>query len=1427
LSGTGALYLTHYVPIEYSSVQAAIDASVMSDTVVVDAGTYTESITFPDHNLVVRGSGPDATILESDTTVITFPTTGDPYTSILEDMTVNVAASQKGFLASDDYLPQFNRILFVLGADAVAGEMTSSANATMNHVTVVTSANSENMHSFTLDNASITINNSILWTGANTEISIANGGAATVSYSTVSDSSYVTGGNIGLDPLFTYAEGGNYSLQWPSPAIDAGNPLGYDPDGTIADMGALPYNQSIQPPDIPGTVAATAGNGQATVTWSVPLDPRGNENADITSYVLYRGTGADSLVLRDTIPAANTSYVDSGSDDYLQNGTTYYYFLTAVDTADLSGAASDTVSVVPAGGTLVLDDTTHSFGQVVHSETGIWELILNNTGNGLLTVSNMVTSTAYFTLSQSSATVDPGSMDTITVNFHPDLTPETVQDTINITSDDLYLNNSSITLSGESIWPIIGLSTTNIDYGDAPVNNSVAQNVVVHNTGLSELTLTNIYVDDATHYTISTGGLISVGPSPNDLKRPPVIPSLEGREAGKVESKNITGIEDVRESDNRATGNISKSAILNEIVLPGDSLIITIEFVSADTGIFNTDLHIISDDPLGNDNLAVSLMAHTTKPEMQVVNTMSVVTYKGNDIPFNVNIDNTGGFALEYEVEVSANWVGFDWLTVPQSSGTVNPYSNAALTVNTASTADLDPGGYTGYLYFNTNGGSDPNQVVRTDTVEVYMNLLEDNSQITQDSVDVPAGNAEPITLLDSEGNPLGLVLDFLNSQGGTVNVTRIDATPPTSASTPFDDPSSGITDPYFARVYFEISAAFTGSYAVDIGFDYSTIPGVQDASKLRIAKRSLNAGVSEEWNIISTSATDVDTDNSIVYAKNQSGFSQWAILSNTGENSFIDVSAPAIQAAVLTPSDPGALEEVTLTVIINDETGIANANLHYTQGGSETFSSLALSVTSGSSYSATIPSSDVTRNGLIYYIQAEDDLGFVSISDTIGVEVNFSSGDLSTSSALSSAYSTGFPIDKWRMISIPAKLDDYQVGNVIGDELGSQTSSTWRIFEWNDVSLSYKENPVNFSSGESFWLYQRVEDNLSLATPAGETGSMNGTSLTIKPGWNLIGSPYSFPVDLIVDQGQFYGPVAYGLSGESWSDVTAELRPWSGYALYNRTTGDQTVFIDPVISTTGMLARQEENTDGWVGNLEAQAGDFADRHNKFGQLTTAEDGVDHHDNPEIVAPEAYLSITFVQDGNNGKFTSDMRSFEQELQVWEVHVTGQALDESVILNWSFPQPAEANTEIILLDNLNRKTMAMDEGQQLELGMISERFPRKVHIVAGPTELVQAALRDLLAAIPEKFTLYQNYPNPFNPTTTLRFGLSQPSNIEFKIINILGQEVVTIFSGWQDMGFYDYRWSGMNALGQQVSNGVYFAVLTNGRAVKVRKMLLVK
>jgi uncharacterized protein (TIGR02145 family) len=68
-----------------------------------------------------------------------------------------------------------------------------------------------------------------------------------VTYSNIEDG-YTGTGNIDADPLFTDPDSGDFSLQAESPAIDAGDPNSdYDPDGTIADMGAYYYHQSAQP----------------------------------------------------------------------------------------------------------------------------------------------------------------------------------------------------------------------------------------------------------------------------------------------------------------------------------------------------------------------------------------------------------------------------------------------------------------------------------------------------------------------------------------------------------------------------------------------------------------------------------------------------------------------------------------------------------------------------------------------------------------------------------------------------------------------------------------------------------------------------------------------------------------------------------------------------------------------------------------------------------------------------------------------------------------------------------------------------------------------------------------------------------------------------------------------------------------------------
>ncbi len=90
-------------------------------------------------------------------------------------------------------------------------------------------------------------------------------------------------------------------------------------------------------------------------------------------------------------------------------------------------------------------------------------------------------------------------------------------------------------------------------------------------------------------------------------------------------------------------------------------------------------------------------------------------------------------------------------------------------------------------------------------------------------------------------------------------------------------------------------------------------------------------------------------------------------------------------------------------------------------------------------------------------------------------------------------------------------------------------------------------------------------------------------------------------------------------------------------------------------------------------------------------------------------------------------------------------------------------------------------------------------------------------------IPKEFKLSQNYPNPFNPSTNIKFSVPKESNVQLRIYDISGREILTLVNEKLKAGNYSLKWNASS-----YSSGVYFyRITTDAGFTETRKMILVK
>ena len=89
-------------------------------------------------------------------------------------------------------------------------------------------------------------------------------------------------------------------------------------------------------------------------------------------------------------------------------------------------------------------------------------------------------------------------------------------------------------------------------------------------------------------------------------------------------------------------------------------------------------------------------------------------------------------------------------------------------------------------------------------------------------------------------------------------------------------------------------------------------------------------------------------------------------------------------------------------------------------------------------------------------------------------------------------------------------------------------------------------------------------------------------------------------------------------------------------------------------------------------------------------------------------------------------------------------------------------------------------------------------------------------------LPGTFNMSQNYPNPFNPVTVIKYQLPEAAYVNVKLYDQLGREILQLFAGERQAGFYELTVDGTN-----LASGMYFCTLKAGDHSGVIKMLLVK
>ena len=361
----------------------------------------------------------------------------------------------------------------------------------------------------------------------------------------------------------------------------------------------------------------------------------------------------------------------------------------------------------------------------------------------------------------------------------------------------------------------------------------------------------------------------------------------------------------------------------------------------------------------------------------------------------------------------------------------------------------------------------------------------------------------------------------------------------------------------------------------------------------------------------------------------------------------------PTVEQFIIMDEELNVGEGVNLSAKFSDFNGILNAKIYVNIGGEDSVLSFPMERTD-STFTAFIPDSLVKIENFIVSAEVVDSLSYASRSSYLTAPVRFGA-DEPTSRVDDSAYPLGIPDEKWRLVSFPGELEN--------GTLTSKGLNTKHIFYSRDWENNEWFVPDTLYLGEAYWFKHMYDKDIDFTPGAGVSLALEEYDMELFPGWNFIGNPFFISVPITLDQGDFYGPISYGMDDKNgWSEVVSEMQPWGGYLIYNYTDTLQIVELKPASlveadSDTMFSLNQGRQIsklpprvalNSWRLRISADSEHYFDHNNYIGRDFRSTEGLDQGDIYEPPMIDGHLAVGLSPESDGGYYhTTDIRSINE------------------------------------------------------------------------------------------------------------------------------------------------------------------------------------